>query len=101
MAVLTRSAHKAEDTSRFFYSKLSQRRGYEAVNVEALKGILSYLKYFYAEGEISYEAYKVLVSQALSTFVENVISLKVERVFDDIDITLEKANEVFLTDILT
>lgn len=65
----------------------------EAVNIEALRGITSYLGYLYAEGEISDRAYKALVSQVLSTFVENSIRFKVERILDK----LEKA---LLNDIL-
>lgn len=78
-----------------------QTRNYEKANLEALKGILSYLKYLSSEGEISDKAYEVLVSQVLSTFVENAVSLKVEKVFNELGITLDEANEVFLTDILS
>lgn len=100
MATLTRPVEMTEDTSAFFHRKLSQRREYESVNLEAFKGIMSYLKYLYTQGEISDKAYKVLVSQLLSTFVENTISLKVEKIFDDIEITLEKASEMLLVNIL-
>lgn len=100
MATLTKSVKTDGDNSGFFPRKLSQKREYEAVNVEALKGIMSYLKYLYTEGEISDKAYKVLVAQVISTFAENTISLKIEKIFDDIDITLEKASEMLLADIL-
>lgn len=100
MATLIRSVKRVGDTSGFSRRKLSQNREYEAVNIEVLKGILSYLKYLHIESEISDEAYKVLSSHTLSTFIENTINLKVERIFDAIDMTLEKASEVLLTDIL-
>ena len=92
-----RRARKAKESSR---GRLLAGSDYEAVNVEALKGILSYLKYLYTEGEISDKAYEVLVSQALSTFVQNRISLRVEKVFDEIDVTLGEVSEVLLSDIL-
>lgn len=100
MATFTRSITRAGDTLESSRNKLSQRREHEAVNIEALKGIMTYLKYLYTEGEISEKAYKALISQVLSTFAENMISLKVERIFDDIDVILGKASEVLLTDIL-
>jgi len=75
-------------------------RDYEAVNLEALKGIVSYLNYLYTEGEISDKAYKALVSQVLSTFVENTIHLKVEQMLDEVDAAFQEANEVLLNNIL-
>lgn len=100
MAATSESVRRERDTARLPHRKLSQQREYESVNAEALKGILSYLKYLYTEDEISDEVYRVLVSQVLSTFVENTISLKIERVFEDIDFTLEKASEALLMNML-
>jgi len=81
-------------------SNLQQERDYEAVNLEALKGIVSYLNYLYAQGEISDKAYKALVSQVLSTFVENTIHLKVEQMLGEVNAALQEANEVLLKNIL-
>ncbi|BAU12034.1 hypothetical protein LEP3755_25620 [Leptolyngbya sp. NIES-3755] len=100
MATISKSAKRSRDTSKSSLNGSSQRREYEAVNVEALKGILSYLKYLYTEDEISDEVYKILVSQVFSTFVENTISLRIESVFEDVDFTLKKVSEALLTDML-
>ena len=54
----------------------------------------------YTKDEMTDKTYKVLVSQVIYTFVENTISLKVEKIFDDIDLTIREASEVLLMDIL-
>ncbi|MEH2458296.1 hypothetical protein [Nostoc sp.] len=94
---LIKSTKKARELAR---NRSSREREYQAVNVEALKGILSYFNYLYAEGEISDKAYKALVSQALSTFINNIVTLKVEKVFDEVDVTLREVNEALLNDLL-
>jgi len=69
---------------------------YEAANLEALSGMVSYLKYLYMEGEISDQAYQTLVSEALSIFVENSVTLKIDRAFDNIDSVLQQVDEMIL-----
>lgn len=100
MARLTRRVKNFKTAGELTRSSFLKEREYEVVNVEALRGIISYLKYLYAEGEINDSAYKALVSQVLSTFVENSIHFKVERMFDEVDEALEEANEVLLSNIL-
>jgi len=100
MTKLTKSVRRAKKTVEFTHPRLYQRQDYESFNSEALKGILGYLKYLYLEGEISDRAYKVLVSYALSTFVENLISPKLDIVFNDVDLALREASESLLADIL-
>ncbi|MBW4435256.1 MAG: hypothetical protein KME28_26975 [Pelatocladus maniniholoensis HA4357-MV3] len=100
MAIYTQPIKSTKKARELAHNRSSWEREYEAVNVEALKGILSYFKYLYAEGEISDKAYEALVSQALSTFVKNTISLKIETMFDEIDVTFKQASEALLTKIL-
>ncbi|MFQ4135294.1 hypothetical protein PGN35_003150 [Nodosilinea sp. PGN35] len=99
MATLTRRA-KSKSARGLALSSSLKGREPEAINTEALRGIISYLSYLYSEGEISDKAYKALVSQVLSTFVENSIRFKIERILDKLDQELEKAEEVLLDDIL-
>lgn len=101
MATLTRRVKNFRSARDLARLHSLQERDYEAVNVEALKGIISYLKYLYMEEEISDKAYKTLVSQVLSTFVENAIGLKVEQMFDEVNTTFKEANEVLLSNILS
>jgi osmotically-inducible protein OsmY len=84
MATLAR-LKKTESLHR---SISSQGRAYETINVEALNGVVSYLNYLYVEGEISDTAYQALMSQVLSTFVDNSIRLKLERVFRALNLGL-------------
>ncbi|PZV15535.1 MAG: hypothetical protein DCF21_11650 [Leptolyngbya sp.] len=99
MATLIRRA-KSKSARGLALSSSLKGREPEAVNIEALRGIISYLDYLYTEGEISDRAYKALVSQVLSTFVENSIQFKVERILDRFGKELEKAEEALLNDIL-
>lgn len=101
MATLARKARDFKSTTRLARPGFSREQEYEAVNTEALRGILSYLKYLYAEGEISDKAYQALVSQALSTFVENSVYSKVNLMLGTIDHALEEVEEVLLSDILS
>lgn len=100
MSTLTKLPQSVREDRIFNRRRVLIDREYEAANMVALKGILSYLKYLYTEGEISDKAYRVLVSQVLSTFVENTVSFKIERVSDYIDAALREASEVLLSDIL-
>lgn len=100
MATLTKQVKNFRGARKLARSGFLQERDYEAVNVEALNGIISYLKYLYAKGEISDKAYQALVSQVISTFVENTIRLKVERMFDEVNAALNEANELLLSNIL-
>lgn len=99
MATLTRRT-KSKSAKGLALSSSPKGREPENINTEALKGIISYLGYLYAEGEISDRAYKALISRVLSTFVENSIQFKVERILDRLDKELEKAEEALLNDIL-
>lgn len=101
MTKLTKSVRRTQKTMESSYQRMSQKQGYESFNAESLKGILGYLKYLYAEGEISDEAYKVLASYALSTFVEDTVSLRLGMVFDNIDLALREASESLLMEVLT
>lgn len=100
MATLTKRLKNVREARELGHSRSFRERDYEAANVEALKGIISYLKYLYTEGEISDKAYQTLVSQVLSTFVENSVRLKVEQMFDEVDAALKEANEVLLSNII-
>lgn len=100
MATLTRQVKRLKGVGKSSPSRFLQEREYEAVNAEALRGIVSYLQYLYSEGEISDKAYKALVSQALYTFVENSVQLKVEQTLNEVSTTLQEANEVLLNKIL-
>jgi uncharacterized sodium:solute symporter family permease YidK len=99
MATLTKRA-KSESARGLVHSSFRKTHEAEVVNTEALRGIISYLGYLYTEGEISDNAYRALVSQVLSTFVENSIQFKVERMLDMLEQELEEAEEVLLSDIL-
>lgn len=98
MATLTKRA-KSESARGLVRPSLMKRHEAEAVNTDALRGIIAYLGYLYAEGEISDNAYKALVSQVLSTFVENSIQFKVEWILDRLDKELEEAEEALLSNI--
>ena len=82
MTGLTKKAKSLGSSGNLTRPRSLKRHGYEAVNKEALKGIISYLSYLYTEGEISDRAYKALVSQVLSTYVNNSVSFEVEKVFE-------------------
>ena len=99
MSILTKRA-KGESARRLVRHRFMKRREAEAINTDALRGIVAYLGYLYTEGEISDNAYKALVSQVLSTFVENSIQFKVERMLDRLDKELEEFGEALLNDIL-
>lgn len=97
MSTLTKRAKRFKP-ARGLVRPSSLRKGKpEAVNSEALRGIISYLNYLYTDGEISDGAYKALVSQVISTFVENSTEFKIERILDKV---LEEAEEALLSDIL-
>lgn len=100
MATLTKRVKRLKGSGKSVSTRLVQEREYEAVNMEALRGIVSYLQYLYSEGEISDKAYKALIAQALRTFVENSVQLKVERTLSEVDTALQEANEVLLNKIL-
>ncbi len=89
MATLTKRSENSRGATGLGYLSSFQERDYEAANLEALKGIVSYLKYLYMEREISEKAYQALVSQALSNFVENSVRLKVEQMFGEVDVVLQ------------
>lgn len=56
---------------------------FTTLNVEKLKGVLSYFSYLHANGEISDKAFENLVSHAYSIFIEN----EVEEIIQE---TLER-----------
>lgn len=99
MAALTQFHRQAKGlvSSR---RELTQQKEYEAANAEILKGLLSYLKYLYTAGEISDAAYKVLVSKALTLFVENAISSRMDQVLNELNVPLAKASETLLEALL-
>ena len=100
MTTLTREVKNFRAAKQLTRAGFSKERDYITVNQEALKGIITYLEYLYTEGEISEKAYKTLVAQILSTFVENSIHFKVERMFDRVYNALEEAKDVILSDTL-
>jgi hypothetical protein len=101
MATLTKRTRDFRGVRGLARPSFLQENDYEGANLEALRGIISYLNYLYTEGEISDKAYKTLVSQILSTFVENAIHFKVEQMLGEVDATLKEANEVLLKNILS
>ncbi|MEM6401632.1 MAG: hypothetical protein AAF757_15580 [Cyanobacteria bacterium P01_D01_bin.116] len=66
------------------------RQKFTALNVEKLKGVLSYFSYLHANGEISDKAFEALVSYACSIFIEN----QVEHIVQE---TLERKLMTFLS----
>lgn len=55
---------------------------FTALNVESLKGTLSYFSHLYAKGDISGEAFEALVRQACSIFIENEIKERVQEALE-------------------
>jgi hypothetical protein len=100
MPKLTKSVRRSSPGIDFSLGNSYLKQDYETVNEEALKGVLGYLKHLYMEGEISDKAYRVLVSYALSTFVENTVSHQLDLLFDDIDVTFREASKSLLADLL-
>ncbi|MBD6618602.1 hypothetical protein FNW02_22930 [Komarekiella sp. 'clone 1'] len=66
-----------------------KRATFTTLNVEKLKGVLSYFSYLHANGEISDKAFENLVCYACSIFIEN----EVEEIVQE---TLERKLVQFL-----
>lgn len=67
----------------------SNRQKLTALNVEKLKGILSYFSSLHVNGEISDKAFEALVRHACSIFIENEVEIVVQQ-------TLERKFVAFL-----
>lgn len=52
------------------------------LNLEKLKGSLSYFSYLYANGEISGQAFEALVRDACSIFIENEVEERLQEALE-------------------
>ncbi len=59
-------------------SVVSRKQNLTSLNVEKLKGVLSYFSYLHTNGEISDKAFETLVSYACSIFIENEVEIVVQ-----------------------
>lgn len=100
MTTSLRSTTKKQPELGMSSSEFWLEQDRESVNREALKGILSYLKYLHTNKEISDRSYELLVSQVISIFIGNVISLRMEKVLSDVDAKLKNVGEIILNDLL-
>jgi hypothetical protein len=85
MKTTTQSIAKKTQNLNFFSSELLLDKDNEAVNRKDLQGILSYLKYLHDKGEINERSYENLVSQVVNIFAENILDIKMKKVFKDIE----------------
>lgn len=61
---------------------LISRTDFKALNVESLKGVLSYFSYLHAKGEISDKALEALVRYACAIFIENEVEERVQKAME-------------------
>lgn len=52
------------------------------LNVEKLKGVLSYFSYLYKSGEINDKILEVLIKYACSIYIENEIEIRIEETLE-------------------
>lgn len=55
---------------------------FTALNVESLKGTLSYFSHSYSKGEISDKAFEALVRYACAIFIENEVEERVQEALE-------------------
>jgi hypothetical protein len=60
----------------------SSNSSFTELNLEKLKGSLSYFSYLYANGEISDKAFDALVRQACSIFIENEVEERLQEALE-------------------
>ena len=61
----------------------SSRQDFTRLNVEKLKGILSYFSYLHTNGEISDKAFQALVRHACAIFIENEVEIIVKEALEE------------------
>lgn len=71
--------------NRFYFGKVksSNRRDFTRLNVEKLKGVLSYFSYLHKNGEISDKAFEFLVRHACAIFIENEVEVVVKDALEE------------------
>ena len=60
----------------------SSNSSFRELNLEKLKGSLSYFSYLYANGEISDKAFEALVRHACSIFIENEVEERLREALE-------------------
>ncbi|MBH8573270.1 hypothetical protein I8752_09615 [Nostocaceae cyanobacterium CENA369] len=60
----------------------SKQYSFTSLNVEKLKGALSYFSHLHTTGEISDKAFETLVNHACSIFIENEVEFRVNEVIE-------------------
>ncbi|WP_026735659.1 hypothetical protein [Fischerella sp. PCC 9605] len=62
---------------------IASNRNLTRLNVEKLKGVLSYFSYLHKSGEISDKAFEALVRYACSIFIENEVELRIQDALEE------------------